>query len=82
MSALSSRSSVSKKTRVPSAEAPSKNAGKAPLPPDDPVETSAVAPPERSYTSACESVSPAVSRSAVWKNTRAPSAETPSKKAP
>ena len=39
---------VLKKTRVPSAEAPSKAAGRAPLPPAGPVESSVVVPPERS----------------------------------
>ena len=51
VSALTSDSAVTKKTRVPSADAPAKNASKAPLPPVGPVETSVVCPPERSYTS-------------------------------
>jgi hypothetical protein len=39
---------VSKNTRVPSAEAPSKKAGKVPLPPEVPVETRLVVAPARS----------------------------------
>jgi hypothetical protein len=46
-SAVTSPSSVSKNTRDPSAEAPSKNASKAPLPLTWPAEIRVVVPPER-----------------------------------
>jgi hypothetical protein len=77
-----SGSLVSKKTSLPSSELPPKKAGNAPLPPAGPVETSVVVPLARSYMSVCESVSAATSLSLVWKNTRVPSREAPSKNAP
>ena len=47
VSAAVRASLVLRKTRVPSAELPSKAAGRAPLPPAGPVESSVVVPPER-----------------------------------
>ena len=48
VSAATSDSSVLKKTCEPSTEAASKVAGRLPLPPFGPVDTSVVVPPERS----------------------------------
>ena len=48
VSPATSDSLVEKNTRVPSAEARSKEAPKAPLPPVGPVEIRVVVPPERS----------------------------------
>ena len=59
VSAAVSFSSVSKKARVPSADTAAKKMSKAPLPPVDPVESSVVVPPWRSYMSNVASVSPA-----------------------
>ena len=79
MSALTSDSTVWKNTRAPSADAPLNAALKVPLPPVGPVDTSVVCPPARSYTSTSVSVSALTSDSSVWKNTRVPSADAPTK---